>query len=402
MAEKKLKPGWNVWRFDQMADNIGERVDPTPEDSELYVGLEHMETNSLRVRCWGSETDLIGQKLKMRMGDILFARRNAYLKRVAIAPHDGLFSAHGMVLRAKPEVVQPGFLPFFMQSDLFMDRAIQISVGSLSPTINWKTLAVQEFALPPMDEQIRLVSLLEAWHGALDATFEAIAKAHRMRRAAFIQFFEKGVRGEDRTITPIGELPASWSVAPLGDRYEIQLGKMMSETARSAPGQSPYLRNANVQWNRLDLEDVAEMAFTPREKEKFSLSYGDILACEGRHVGKAAMWKEEIPGACYQKALHRLRRRSDKDEPKYLLHCLQYYSWTGRFLAVTGETTIPHLPAERFRAMLFPFPPLDEQVEIAAAIDEIDAAIAALEERRVRASRALSQALGECLGGAHV
>ncbi len=159
-----------------MAENIGERADPTPEDSALYVGLEHMDTDSLQVRRWGSKTDLIGQKLRMRKGDILFARRNAYLKRVAIAPHDGIFSAHGMVLRAKPNGVLPEFLPFFMQSNLFMDRAIQISVGSLSPTINWKTLAVQEFSLPPMEEQRHIVLLLNALEEtliALDAALES-------------------------------------------------------------------------------------------------------------------------------------------------------------------------------------------------------------------------------------
>ncbi len=43
-----------------------------------------------------------------------------------------------------------------MQSDLFMNRAVEISVGSLSPTINWKTLAAQEFALPPLEEQRRI------------------------------------------------------------------------------------------------------------------------------------------------------------------------------------------------------------------------------------------------------
>ena len=57
-----------------------------------------------------------------------------------------------------------------------------------------------------------------------------------MRRAAITQFCEQGVFGTKRTTTTIGKLPASWKVVPLGERYEIQLGKMMSETARSAPG----------------------------------------------------------------------------------------------------------------------------------------------------------------------
>ncbi len=69
---------------------------------------------------------------------------------------------------------------------------------------------------------------------------------------------------------------------------------------------------------------------------------------------------------------------------------------------MTGEATIPHLPAERFRAMLFPFPPLEEQIEIAAAVDDIGAAIITLEERQVFAYRALAQVMGGCLEVAHV
>jgi restriction endonuclease S subunit len=76
-----------------------------------------------------------------------------------------------------------------------------------------------------------------------------------------------------------------------------------------------------------------------------------------------------------------LRRLSDRDVPEYLLHCLQYYSWTGRFVVETGETTIPHLPAERFRAMLFPFPPRAEQEEIATAIRSYDARLQAITVR---------------------
>jgi type I restriction enzyme S subunit len=80
-----------------------------------------------------------------------------------------LFSAHGLVLRPKSGAVLPEFLPFYMQSDLFMDRAIEISVGSLSPTINWKTLAAQKFALPPIDEQQRISKVLTA----IDESYEA-------------------------------------------------------------------------------------------------------------------------------------------------------------------------------------------------------------------------------------
>ncbi|MGR2682598.1 restriction endonuclease subunit S [Chromobacterium haemolyticum] len=404
MKNESLKPGWRQVKFgDVVRLSKARSKDPLADGFERYVGLEHLEPSDLRIRSWGNVADGVTFTSVFQPGQVLFGKRRAYQRKVAVADFAGVCSGDIYVLESKDaQTLLPELLPFICQTDAFFDHAVGTSAGSLSPRTNWASLAGFEFALPTMEEQVRLLPLFEAWREASDASIQAITDAHRMRRAAFARFFEHGIRGEERVTTPIGELPKSWMVAPLGERYEVQLGKMMSETARSAPGQTPYLRNANVQWNRLDLDDVAEMAFSPREKEKFGLRYGDILACEGRHVGKSSMWREEIPGACYQKALHRLRRLSDADEPRYLLHCLQYYSWTGRFIAVTGETTIPHLPAERFRAMLFPFPLLDEQVEIAEAIDNIDAAIANLEERQHFASRTLSLALGECNGRRNV
>jgi len=167
---------------------------------------------------------------------------------------------------------------------------------------------------------------------------------------------------------------------------------MMSAAARKRTNQVPYIRNVNVRWNALNLSDVATMSMSESERGKYSLKNGDILACEGRHVGKSAIWRGEIPGACYQKALHRIRRLSESDDPEYLLHCLQFYSWTGRFVAETGETTIPHLPAERLRAMLFPFPPPEQQARIVARIRVVDQTLHRVTER-IAGARELLQEL---------
>ncbi len=390
MPEAAAKKGWTRVAFVKMAEHVAKRVEPTPDDGATYVGLEHLDSGSLTVRRWGTDVPLIGTKLRMRKGDILFARRNAYLRRVALAPHDGLFSAHGMVLRACPDVVLPEFLPFFMQSDLFMDRAEQISVGSLSPTINWGTLKKQQFALPPLEEQLRIAEVLQAANTAAENLQAAQINSLALRDRMFIELIENGVRKKTKVESKLGSFPTDWTICPLGERYEIRLGKMMSPKAKDGIRQVPYLRNANIQWNQLDLDDVETMSFSESEEEKFALRYGDILACEGRHVGKSALWRNEIPRLCYQKALHRLRPLSGRDHPEYLLHCLRYYSVTGRFAVETGETTIPHLPAVRFRAMLFPFPPKEEQAEIAQAIAHFDSAARDLQKRVERTKHLFS------------
>ena len=44
MAETRLKPGWKVWRFEQMATNVNVRIDnPAESGMEHYVGLEHLD-----------------------------------------------------------------------------------------------------------------------------------------------------------------------------------------------------------------------------------------------------------------------------------------------------------------------------------------------------------------------
>jgi type I restriction enzyme S subunit len=220
--------------------------------------------------------------------------------------------------------------------------------------------------------------------------------AEALLRSVFCEAFTRGTRGSALKVTPFGSIPRNWEVLPLGEAYEVQLGKKLYREFTEGDGQVPYLRNANVQWNRLDLSDVATMTFSCKERDLYELRYGDILACEGRHVGKAAMWRDEVPGACYQMALHRLRRRSPRHAPGYLLHCLRYYSISGRFRAVTGETTIPHLPAEAFKRMLFPFPPTDEQEEIANLIDGVYASIESA-NARLKSTQALLRGLLQVL-----
>lgn len=146
-------------RFEKIAINISERVEPKKTELTTYVGLEHLDADNLRIERTGTPDDVIGTKLKIYKGDIIFGKRRAYLRKVAVSHFDGIASAHSMILRANEKNIEKDFLPFFMQSDTFMSRAVQISEGSLSPTIKSKTLAQQEFILPKKEKQKELVEL---------------------------------------------------------------------------------------------------------------------------------------------------------------------------------------------------------------------------------------------------
>ena len=108
------RSNWTKWKFSDLVDNIVEKVVPRESGLEHYIGLEHLDTGSLKIRRFGETSTLKGDKLKIFKGDFIFAKRNAYLKRVAIADFDAVASAHSMVLRPNSENVLPEFLPFFL------------------------------------------------------------------------------------------------------------------------------------------------------------------------------------------------------------------------------------------------------------------------------------------------
>jgi restriction endonuclease S subunit len=175
------RKSWTRMPFGAFAESVNERVEPTNAAEEAYVGLDDLDSENLHIRRWGKGSDVIGTKLRFRKGDLIFGRRRAYQRKLAVAEMDGICSAHAMVVRARADVMVPEFLPFLMMSDRFMNRAVEISVGSLSPTINWSTLKHEPFELPPLDQQRRIAEILwavdearNAWKQTEDAALVAL------------------------------------------------------------------------------------------------------------------------------------------------------------------------------------------------------------------------------------
>lgn len=185
------------YRFDQIAINSTEKKKPVEEDRFTYLGLEHLDSGTLKVTRFGSEVAPIGEKLVMHKGDVLFGKRRAYQKKVAIAPFDGIFSAHGMVLRPKENVIDKDFFPLFISSDYFLDAAIKISVGSLSPTINWRDLKELEFELPDMDSQRKLAEVLWSINDTMEAYKKLISATDELVKSQFIVMFGESKNSPD-------------------------------------------------------------------------------------------------------------------------------------------------------------------------------------------------------------
>ena len=188
----------------------------------------------------------------------------------------------------------------------------------------------------------------------------------------------------------LGKVPSHWEVAACRHRYSQCLGKMLDTKRIRGEHLLPYLRNVDVQWDRINTSDLPLMDITPAEYDRYTLKSGDLLVCEGGEVGRCATWRGDLAICGFQKALHRLRPISGEDVPRFLHYVLMVASQSGGF-ADGHESTIAHLTGDKLRAHRFSFPPLIEQSAVVRFLDHADRRI----RRYIRAKRRLMALLNE-------
>ena len=364
--QDNLPKGWRTARFDEIAENVNERVDPSETDLDVYVGLEHLDSESLKISRWGTPDDVTGQKLRFRAGDIIFGKRRAYQRKLAVADCDGICSAHAMVLRAKAELVEPDFLPFFMQSDMFMERAIDISVGSLSPTINWKTLRIQEFPLPPKDEQRRIAEIMRSVNEAIVSWLDVISCSEKCLTSV-IDNVMTGNNGENSNFSS-WQPPSGWEMKTIGEMVEFQGG---SQPPRDTFEYSPNEGNIRLIQIR-DYKSDEFITYIPKELCKRNCTSEDVMI--GRYGPPIFQILRGIEGA-FNVAL--IKATPIEGLSKSYLYYYLKQSVLFRLIdhlsqRSSGQTGID---MEALRSFPFPIPPQIVQRKIVGILERIETQI---------------------------
>lgn len=160
-----------------------------------------------------------------------------------------------------------------------------------------------------------------------------------------------------------------WPVRQLGEIAETALGKMLDKGKQKGFPRVPYLRNVNVQWGRIDTDDLLTMELANDDRERFGVKRGDLLVCEGGEIGRCAIWQGRAEYIAYQKALHRIRPGKFLDV-RFLRYLLEHHSLNGTLASLATGSTILHLPQQQLRRVPVPVPPLDEQRRIVDLLED--------------------------------
>lgn len=270
--------------------------------------------------------------------------------------HRAVFSLDLVLLKPSSDSVLIPFAHLLLQTEKC--RTYMQAHSSGTTVIHLKTKEVPDFsfALPPLPVQRRIVDLMTHLDAHI-ANLRAEGAALGLAASAFR--------------THLLSDSSEWMTARLSDLAQVQLGRMLSKERAIQGDLAPYIRNANVQWDGLDLSDLKQMDFPANERAKYALRAGDILTCEGGDPGRSVRLETDVPGIFYQKAVHRVRVLSPELESAYLYEWLVDAYQTGRIADLCTNTTIAHLTAEKFKSLVVHYPTISTQKHIAELLRDV-------------------------------
>ena len=344
---------------------------------------------------------------KLKKGDLLIEKSGGGEKQlvgcVVYFDHDFDAVSSNFVARMTVDPALSARYICYLHAGLYAGK---LNYPAIKQTTGIQNLDTNEYlntlvAYPPTVEQEQIAAFLDWKTGQIDALIakkkELLEKLKEKRLAVITQAITKGLNPaaplRDSGISWLGQVPEHWKIPTLKMRYAVELGKMLDEKRITGDCLVPYLRNVDVQWGKINFDELPEMDITEYEFLRYTIRENDVLVCEGGEVGRAAVVGAQAGVVGFQKALHRLRSETNEEMPRFIFYTLLWAVNTGVF-AVEGASTIAHLTADQLRRYQFPQPPLSEQESIVSYLDEkvghvsqmsekINDAIARLAEYRI-------------------
>ena len=409
MIERDLKPGWRRVKFgDVVRLSKARSKDPMADGIERYVGLEHLEPGDLRIRSWGSVADGVTFTNVFQPGQVLFGKRRAYQRKVAVADFSGVCSGDIYVLETKDaQVLLPELLPFICQTDAFFNHAVGTSAGSLSPRTNWASLASYEFPLPPLEKQRQFVDALLTIEACLERWRNA-SNALEVAESAVLNNFLADTTGSNVAVTRRANDAACLSESARQRGWTFQrlggLADVISDGEHISPefleSGVPILSAKDVMHNGIEFSDAryisAEAA--ARSWRRCKPLNGDILiVSRGATIGRSCIVRTSRSFALMGSVIQvRMNERGMRNA--FCQKLLRSQQGQRQLVATSGNSAQQAIYLADIAELFILTPPLDLQDRVLGLLDDISSKHPEIERRREHLSQ-LRRHVGELLCG---
>jgi type I restriction enzyme S subunit len=334
---------------------------------------------------------------RIKPRQIIYSRLKAFEGAFALVPKtvDGRFVTNEFpTFDVDTSIAEPEFIALVLSRRQAWEQLSQriTGVGARRERLRVPDFLAFELNLPSLAEQHRVVAAVSTISELRD-TLDAEARAGFALVNAAVEDFLRTEDGWD-------QLPKSWTLATLGEVADVRSGITKGRKTKEPLSPVPFIRAANVQNGYLDLREIKTIDVTKAEAERFALQSGDVLMIEGgnaEHLGRGWVWEGQVDGCLHQNHVFRARPDRERVDPRFLAYAISASPAREYCLMSAKRTTnLASINKTQMLSLPVPVPPLSEQRDIVATLDQIrEAAVAA--QREAEAAAQVRAALVDAL-----
>ena len=266
------------------------------------------------------------------------------------------------------DIDQEMILPEFLEYALRCDRALNYYKAKLRGStarrrsLPTSTLLAYTVPLPDISEQEHILNVVHKTQKVISDRTEEISFLDNLIKARFVEMFGDYLKDDRRPLSEVAIITGGLTKNSNRNTFETKM---------------PYLRVANVFYNRLDLREILEIGVKEEEIEKTLLQAGDLLFVEGNgsieQIGRVAIWDGSIDPILHQNHLIKARFNNEIIAPEYALFYFMLQDGRQQIISKSVSTSgLNTLSVNKVSSLLLPIPPIALQKQFGEFVKQTD------------------------------
>jgi type I restriction enzyme S subunit len=350
---------------------------------ELLLDNGEIETDATKFRFISEDTARGFPKVRLEPGDIVMSVRGT-MGKIGLVRDDirgAVITANLIRLAPRRSVICPEFFRWALLAPRFV-----AALNAASPQTTIKTITapgLKELALPlPRDisEQQKIAGVLGLVQRAIEQEERLLALTRELKKSLMQKLFTEGRRGERQKETEIGLVPESWQGVALGALACKPGGFLQTGPFGSQLHKDEYIEEGvgvvnptHLLGNRINHDDVPKVSKeTASRLDRHRLAPGDILFARRGEIGRHGMVTEAERGWLCGTGCFLVRVRQQQIDNRFLSYEFSTRGSVAWLNSHAAGAIMPNLNNQVLGTMPVFYPPFDEQVEIADALDAVE------------------------------
>ncbi len=211
-------------------------------------------------------------------------------------------------------------------------------------------------------EQVSICNKLDKLHDVMKLREQELQMLNDLIKARFVEMFGDWIKEGGRPLSELATITGGLTKNSKREAFNLKM---------------PYLRVANVFFNRLDLNEIQEIGIRKEEIDKTLLQKGDLLFVEGNgsieQIGRVAIWDGSINPILHQNHLIKARFSVGTIIPEFALFYFMSQEGRQQIISKSVSTSgLNTLSVNKIGSLILPVPPIILQEQFADFVHQVD------------------------------